>query len=191
MSDEELSSYLPHQGDRIRLRVHVRKEEETPRTKKNKLLTVLQEKLEAARKKKTTSKEEHNLEDMRNPHRPFGNRNAAKQNRMIEIGWIHKSNQRSTQIRKNKGGGTRKTEIPRHATKVEIIQQAIGLFFPNGLSSKGPLTNFNFDLWDFADREIDANVTVADMYERTKLPILRFYLATSQKTNDIGNTTDA
>ena len=182
MSYEELSSYLPHQGDRIALRVHVRKEVDTPRTKKNRLPTVLQEKLEAARKKRTSRKEEHNLEDMRNPHRPFGNRNTAKRNRFIEIGWIHKLNQQSTRVRKNNGAGTRKTLDTKTCNKGTNYTTSDQSICPYGMSSKGLLIEFNLDLWDFADREIDANVTVADMYETTKLPLLRFYLASSPET---------
>ena len=187
MSDDDLSSYIPHHGDRIRLRSRLRKQEK-PQEKKNKLLTILQQKLELAQKKKSPHNTVSEEEEMRNPHRPFGNRNAVKQNRLIEIGWIHKTSQRSIQVRVNKGGGTRKLEVSKTVIKENIIEKAISLFFPNGMSAKGPTSDFNFDLWDFADRTIAPDITVADMYESTKMPILRFYLSTSQKNNNPINT---
>lgn len=84
MSDDELSCYIPRHGVRSRLRAHLRKQN-TPKKKKNKLLTVLQQKLDAARKHKSADNlEDTDEENMRNPHQPFGNRNPVKQNRQIE-----------------------------------------------------------------------------------------------------------
>jgi hypothetical protein len=180
MSDSDLTNYIPFHGDRLRVRAYLQKEK-LPNKRRDKLLNVLQEKLEKARMKRGT--DQTGEDTMRNPHRPFGNRNATKMKRVIEIGWIHKNTHRSTQVRKNKGGGTRKLEVLKTATKTEILEQAISLFFPNGMSSKGPVTEFNFDLWDFADRTIGPDVTVANMYETTKMPVLRFYLSTTYRNN--------
>ena len=187
MTDEELSTYLPHHGDRLRLRAHLQR---NPQTKRHQLLKVLQEKLEKATNNKNTTNVS-DQGDMRNPHRPYGNRFAAKQTRLIELGWIHKHHKRSIQVRKKKGGGTRKTVVSKTATKKEILSEAVSLFFPNGYSPKGHVTEFCLDLWDFSDRPIDDETTVSEMYEQTKLPLLRFYLATSSKENETAQEEDS
>ena len=121
-------------------------EQETPQRKKNKLIiTKPQQKLDAARNKKSKPCEitATDQDDMRKVHQPYGNRNAAKQTRLIEVGWKNKASQRSIQVRKNKGGGTRKLEISKLTTKADIIKTAVDLFFPNGRSVKRPISDFN------------------------------------------------
>ena len=95
----------------------------------------LQQKL----KKVTDQNQETSVkgEDIRNANPPFGNKNAVRPIRVIELEWIHKTIKRTIQVRKNKGGETRKTEVSKLAVKAEIMKEAISLFFPNGTSPKG------------------------------------------------------
>lgn len=47
---------------------------------------------------------------MRESNKRFGNKNAEK-DRRIELGWIYKCGSKSFQIRRKKGGGTRKLTL--------------------------------------------------------------------------------
>lgn len=127
MTDHELSNYLPVHGDRLRLRKFLQKNSSVSK-RKNKLLTVLQEKIEKARntKKKRADSSSDEESTMR---RPFGNKNALKDKRQIEIGWIHKTNQRSKQVRSKTGGGTRKLNVHKDSKKEQIMEEAKKLFF--------------------------------------------------------------
>ena len=50
------------------------------------------------------------------------------------MGWIHLG----VQVRLRKGGGTRKINIKKDATKKDMIKEGIQLFFPHGESPKEP-----------------------------------------------------
>ncbi|XP_027886415.1 uncharacterized protein LOC114152668 [Xiphophorus couchianus] len=65
--------------------------------------------------------------------------------------------------------------------KREIIQMAIGLFFPNGRNREGSIADFEMDLKDYQEVAIDDKITVGQMFHVTKLTILRFYLTTHKK----------
>lgn len=123
MTDTELSTYLPIHGDRLRLRQLLKSEHGV---KKKKLLQILQEKLDKAKSK--SKREILEEEEMR---RQYGNKNAFKDRRYIELGWIHKTHLRAKQVRSRTGGGTRKVCIKKDSTKQDILQEAIKLFFPN------------------------------------------------------------
>lgn len=49
---------------------------------------------------------------------------------------------------------------------------------------KGKVSDFNFDLWDFLERIVENSMTLQQMYENTKMPMLRFYLSSKAKNND-------
>ncbi|XP_061165657.1 uncharacterized protein LOC133174566 [Saccostrea echinata] len=186
MSDQELAEYIPVHGDRLRIRKKIGQRGNEFSKRKNKLLKILHEKLEkraSGRKRPRDSSSDVEEETMR---RPYGNKNAAKDTRQIEIGWIHKTYHRYKQVRAKTGGGTRKIMLPKDAMKENIMEEAKRLFFPDGVSPKGPLSKFEFDIWDFSERKFRDNITLNEMYEETKMPLLRFYLSTYEKgTEDI------
>ena len=188
MTDDELNRYIPSHVDRLRIRQQLKKEE-PERKNRTKLLTVLHKKLEKARKgrKKELSSSEEEEEEEESMRRQYGNKNAVKGTRYVEIGWIHKVHQRAKQVRSKSGGGTRKVVMRKDATRKELIDQAKLLFFPNGLSPKGRISNFSCDLWDFSERKVCNDVTLQMMYDETKMPLLRFYLATWDKPAEGSN----
>jgi len=110
MTDQELSTYLPVHGDRLRLRKYL-----TPAptdAKKKKLLQILHKKIDkAAKERKKKEYASSSEEDEDNMRRQYGNRNAVKDSRYIEIGWIHKRHLRSKQVRSRTVGGTQKVCI--------------------------------------------------------------------------------
>lgn len=187
MSDQELSVYIPLHGDRIRVKrfLEQRQKKQKQNSKRENLLAVLRKKIEDPRQKRkfndlSEEEEEQQLEDMR--PRQIGNKNAEKQTRKIELGWMHGG----VQVRLKKGGGTRKVSIKKNATKDDLIKEGIRLFFPNGESPKGPITDFVTDLRDFSGRSVRNEMTVKEIYDETKLSLLRFYFTTKEK-NELKN----
>ena len=181
MTDSELTKYLPVHGDRLRLRKYLQKEN-TQNKRKHKLLAVLQAKLEKTKNLKKKKEKDNSSSDEENEmRRPFGNKNAVKDKRQIELGWIHKTYHRTKQVRSKTGGGTRKIMLSKDSRKIQIMEEAKKLFFPDGESPKGPISEFECDIWDFSEREVKNDLTVAEMYDLTKMPLLRFYLATWEK----------
>lgn len=104
-----------------------------------------------------SKEEEQQLEDMR--PRQLGNKNAEKQSRKINLGWMHGGKQ----VKLKKGGGTKKINIKKNATKDELIKEGIRLFFPDGESPKGPITDFVTDLRDFSGRSVCNEMTVKEI----------------------------
>ncbi|CAC5395407.1 unnamed protein product [Mytilus coruscus] len=109
---------------------------------------------------------------------------AVKGTRYVEVRWIHKLHHRTKQVRSKTGGGTRTVCMRKDATRKEIMEEARQLFFPDGESKKGKLEDLNYDMWDFSERKLKSDITIQKMYEETKMPMLRFYLATWDKNKD-------
>lgn len=109
MTDEKLTKYVPLHGDRLRIRKFLRdRETSKKRGRRSILFQFLREKIETREYTGSTdgdgegsSKEK----DMRESNRRFVNKNAEKERRRIELGWIHKCGSKSVQIRSKKGGG--------------------------------------------------------------------------------------
>ncbi|KAL3884590.1 hypothetical protein ACJMK2_024721 [Sinanodonta woodiana] len=102
-----------------------------------------------------------------------GNKNANKGSRKIEIGWLNfdTSNQMCRQVRKKRGGSTRRVDICKESTIKEVEAVAKSLFFPNGTSPNGPIENFDFEIRDFSGEKTECKETIGE------INILRFYLA--------------
>nr|XP_023665982.1 uncharacterized protein LOC111843010 [Paramormyrops kingsleyae] len=60
----------------------------------------------------------------------------------------------------------------------DVQQIAEGLFFPNGKSKHLDLKSLDCEIRDFAHRIIESECTVGDLYEASKVKILRLYLFT-------------
>jgi hypothetical protein len=111
---------------------------------------------------------------------------ARKTTRKVEMGWVHEGRQ----VRKKLGGGTRKFDIHRNACKNELLEYAKTLFFPEGVSSKGKLEDFQFDILDFKQTPLPNDITIENCYEIIKMGIVTFYLHTQKHTSEstIDNT---
>ncbi|CAH0563121.1 unnamed protein product [Brassicogethes aeneus] len=92
------------------------------------------------------------------------------------------------QVKTACGGGTRKIQVKKTASKEDLIKLGIELFFPDGQSSKGKLTNFNIDLADFKRDIIPKEVTIEELFQKSKLSRLRVYLYTKEKCSTINST---
>lgn len=105
-----------------------------------------------------------------------------RMSRIINIGWIMDG----VAVREINGGGTRSVSIEKSAKKKDILEKALNLFFPNGVSAKkyGPLAKYNYELLDYKQLDFDNNFTVGELYKMTGLTTLRFYLSTTRISED-------
>ncbi|XP_073683553.1 uncharacterized protein [Garra rufa] len=169
MTDDQLKEYLPSYGDRLAVHGYCRRKEQDPGGRKARLFDRLRTRL--ARSKGDTD----NVCEKRM------SKNAQKSMRKIEMGWMHFREGKFTQVRTKKGGGTRKICVSKDCRKKDLLEQAVTLFFPGEKSSEGNFTDFVVDITDFKEQAIDDQITVGELYEQTKLPVLRFYLTTKKK----------
>ena len=116
----------------------------------------------------------------------MGTKNAAKKTRKIELGWLNFDSTTNTykQVRKPRGGGTRKLDIMKEASKEDILQRATDVFFPGGVSKLGPLKEFRFDLRDFSEDMVSPTDTLEEMCTKTAMQTLRFSLTTTRIVSD-------
>lgn len=91
------------------------------------------------------------------------------------------------QVHTKLGGGTRKESVPKDSKEQNLIEKAVQLFFPGGKNARGSLTDFDIDLTDFQQRPLGDSITLGELYQQTKLPLLHFYLTKKEKgiTSDI------
>ncbi|CAL9690847.1 unnamed protein product [Knipowitschia caucasica] len=176
MSDEELQQYLPSYGDRVAVFGYCRRQEQDPSSRRSKLFERLKGKMKKNIKEHVDAKQQQ------------GRSNNRKESRKIELGWLNyrEKEQSFVQIRTKKGGGTRKESVPKTSKKKDLIEKALQLFFPEGENAEGNISDFETDLTDFQEHTLPDDVTVEDLYERTKLPVLRFYLKTKKKQTQTG-----
>lgn len=78
----------------------------------------------------------------------------------IEVGWIHIDIKQTKQVRAKQGGGTRKVVTDCSAGVTETVKVERVIFFPNGQCSKGLETDFVFEVWDFKQNTIPADVSI-------------------------------
>lgn len=165
-----MKKLVPKLGDRAAIKSFC----ENHRRSKQKqgLIEKLKSKLEARNSKTTESTDSQ----QKTPYR--------KSTRYINIGWLcaNKKDNCYKHVRSGSGGGTRRKSVPRTTTCREILQLAKQLYFPNGVSKRGPLEKFEVELLDFSRARFEnLDMTVQEMYDVSALTDLRFYLATTYK----------
>nr|XP_023022443.1 uncharacterized protein LOC111510736 [Leptinotarsa decemlineata] len=171
MSDEDLKVFFPKLGDRLSIKDFCKK---SISSKKISLIEKLKEKMN----KKARTKENDS------PYRP---RKCLKNTRVIEIGWLCTSEGDNVfrQVKTKAGGGTRKVNIPKNVLCTEVLEKAKNLFFPNGVSTKGHLDDFEVKLLDYKSHECNLDLTIQQMYELSALTVLRFYMGTIYKKEPV------
>ncbi|XP_063760574.1 uncharacterized protein LOC134878467 [Eleginops maclovinus] len=176
MSDEELEQYINTYGDRVALRAFCRQ-----RTLTNSSESVKSALMDRVRGK-IEGRTSINIDTAR---RPIGNRYAEKDTRRVEIGWLHVLKGECHQVRTKGGGGTRHLSVEKTVTVAELPEIGKDLFFPDGHSAKGPIGKFEFDLRDFSQKSLPLDCTVNQLYEKTKLRMLRVYTCSRDKDSSI------
>ncbi|KAK5646175.1 hypothetical protein RI129_004639 [Pyrocoelia pectoralis] len=164
MTEEKLIELLPKLGDRLAV-IDFCKKQLIP--KKQSLIERLKHKIDEKNKKSIA---------VSTSNKPC---TTKKRTRVVEVGWMYcTEGDKYTQIRKLQGGGARQIHIDRSGTVKQVEEKARELFFPNGMSSKGPLSEFIVKLVDFQLNDLDETLTIDEYFSITALTKLRFYLAT-------------
>lgn len=178
MTDEQLKTYFPSYGDRLAILGFCRQKasyRNDPNNRKLKLFERLKSKLSKKCKcdDSVTTSQQHKI------------KNAQKTMRKVELGWMHYDAESDLfrQVRTRKGVGTRKVDVSKESKKPDLIQQAVKLFFADGKSTEGDITEFQVDLKAYKEMSVDEDVTVGKLYAETKLPLLRFCLTTKKKSS--------
>lgn len=171
-----MRSYFPSYGDRLAVMGFCRRQEREPAYRKSKLFERLKSKLN--KRQKTNNSETESLNQT--------TRTKASQRtvRKVEIGWMNYDGQGFVQMRAKKGGGTRKLSVPKDWKRKELMEEAIRLFFPNGKNSLGSLSEFELDLTNYQEVSLDEKSTVVEMYDVSKLTMMRFYLTTKKRDRE-------
>lgn len=132
MSEQDLSKYIPLYGDRLAAvafcRNTHRSDPETSR--RGQLLERIRAKVCVPDSKAV--KRAGSSEKLK------GNKNAKRQARRLEIGWMNFSEKENDfkQVRTVKGGGTRHVTVDRNTTVREVQEMAESLFSQMGPSSR-------------------------------------------------------
>ncbi|KAF5903560.1 uncharacterized protein DAT39_006712 [Clarias magur] len=194
MNDEQLANYLKCYGDRIAVLAFCR---QTRSNYNNE--SPLQGVRNKMKVRKLRSKADQKLfikSSVSSSHgsllaRPK-NTNAEKTARKIEIGWLHFCSNGYQQVRTRNGGGTKRITVAKTVTVEQILEMGKDFFFPDGLSTKGPAEHFIFHVCDFKRNKISMGDTVGQLYEQTKLKMLRFYICTKDADSSslIGSDSD-
>lgn len=176
MTDGELGQYITRYGDRLALKAFCRQRavmnenQAGTETVKSALLRRVRHRLEERENSAITNRE-----------RTAGNRFAVKVTRRVEMGWLNFQSGTYHQIRTRNGGGTRHLSVQKSITMGELLQTGKDLFFPNGHSLKGPVEDFDFDIRDYTHNVVSPEETVAQLYEQSKLRMLRVYVCSKAK----------
>ncbi|KAL7388112.1 hypothetical protein ABVT39_007352 [Epinephelus coioides] len=114
---------------------------------------------------------------------------CKKNERRIELGWMDffEKEKRYKQVKAINGGGTRHLTIDRDKTMLEIKEMAENLFFPNGFSKKKKkLSDYSTEI-ESSQIKVCSSSTVEEMYEQSKVRILRLYLHNKMKKVELSS----
>lgn len=185
MKDEQLRHYLPAYGDRVATVAWLNSHTcgangNAPECRpQSSVLSRLRQKI-AQRKHKCGNSEESacRREKLR------CNTNAMRESRRIEVGWhdFDPASQTHKQVRIQNGGGIRHLSAPTVMTVEDVLQTALQLFFPDGKNKKGDVGDFDFHIRSFDGSSV-GHCTLGELYERTKVKMLRLNIFSCKKTD--------
>ncbi|XP_035990567.1 uncharacterized protein LOC118562359 [Fundulus heteroclitus] len=183
MEDGDLAKYISSYGDRLAL-LNFCKAQKTMKTQKMGLFEKLRAKLQMRKESdanKTTDKDSVPKATEEGVLPVPKRRRGKASHRTIEIGWLHCENGQVKHIRAKYGGGTRAVLIGVQCGIDTVLQKGKELFFPNGISTKGHESHFNFEVWDYKQNPVQDNLTIGLIYDTLCMSRLRFYIATFPK----------
>ncbi|CAG2184717.1 unnamed protein product [Mytilus edulis] len=88
---------------------------------------------------------------------------------------------REGEVKEKTGGGVRKLEVDIDTKAEELMQTGIDLFFIDGQSSHGSISELDFVLRDFKQSKVKLTSTVNELYETSRIKLLRLYIFTKKK----------
>lgn len=175
MTDSDLAKYIPKVGDRVSTVAFCREaalSQKTP-SRKESLLSRLRQRLSGA----------EGVPPKKKSSQWAGNSNAKRKVRRIEVGWMDfdEEEERYKQVKSVNGGGTRHLSVDKNATVADIKVMAENLFFPKGCSKRNrSLSHYSTHI-ESSQIHFDASNTVDELYNDSKVKILRLYLCTKKK----------
>jgi len=113
-----------------------------------------------------------------------------KKLRTVELGWLNYDSGIYKQVRTRRGGGTLKVQVDFTQTVGDFLAVAEELFFPNGTSVLGPRSQYDTIMGGFDGCPIESQLTIDDVYKRTKLKMLRMYLLTKRVVTNNSTSLD-
>lgn len=187
MTDEEMAKYIPSYGSRLAIRSFCRIKEKDYSSPQG--LDRLHQKIAEGRggKRKRSVAEFSSVQNEDVMARRM-NKNALKRKRRIEVGWLHYQHHDFHQVRCKNGGGTRHLVLEKSTTVKDIMEMAKNLFFPEGKSPKGCLKDFTYDICDFKKQTVPMTTTITELYEQSKLKMVRLYLRTQPTLQSLSDT---
>lgn len=175
IDEDTLSRYIPHLGDRVFARNWTSGERNEERKR------ILVDRLRSKMRLPSTSGPAQTATQSRN-RTGVGNRNAERETRKIEVGWMNYHNGVLKQVRRPTGGGTREIIVRKSDTMKKILEDAKKMFFPNGKSTKGHMDEFEFSLCVMGSGEpLEDTLTVGSVYDTTHHKLLRLYVCSKRK----------
>lgn len=164
MTEEQVKELVPKLGDRAAIKNFCERHQR--QASKQSLIQKLKVKLQE--RSKNTNKQTSTQERKR------GSGAYRKNTRYVSLGWLCATKSGTYRhVRSAFGGGTRRKAVPRNSTCREILQMAKQIYFPNGLSKKGRLEDFNAELLDFSRARFNnLDMTVQEIYDVQKAPVI-------------------
>ncbi|XP_039651033.1 uncharacterized protein LOC120555909 [Perca fluviatilis] len=178
MTDSDLAKYIPKAGDRVSTVAFCRQAALTQQapSRKETILSRLRQRLSGT---EGTPRAPQNKSS-----KWAGNANAKRKVRRVEVGWMDfdVKEQRYKQVKSVSGGGTRHLSVDKDETVADIKVMAENLFFPNGLSKKKKdLSHYSTHI-ESSQTHVKMSNRVEELYNQSKVKILRLYLCTKKKT---------
>jgi len=192
MTDEQLKVYIPRYGDRLAVRHFCSSgnaasgsNDDSHKKRKSSVLDRLRKKLCIP-----PPANDSGCGAFTTHTRQLANRNACKPTRVIEVCWINVTEGVGKKVKTADGGGVRKVSVAKNCKHAQLLSVATNLFFPNGMSKLGRLCEFSCRILDFCEEPLKEDMTVADMYNETKLSMMRFHLQTAAAATDVTSVSD-
>lgn len=176
MTDSDLAKYIPKVGDRVSTVAFCREaalSQKSP-SRKESILSRLRQRLSGAER----------MPPKKRSGNWTGNSNAKRKERRIEVGWMDfdEEEERYKQVKSVNGGGTRHLSIDKNEKVADIKVMAENLFFPKGRSKRNKsLSNYSTHI-ESSQIHVDVSNTVDELYNESKVKMLRLYLCTKKKT---------
>lgn len=105
----------------------------------------------------------------------------TERKRSIQCGWMHYDNKRGRfiPVRLDKGGGTRNLSISTETKVSNLLPQMTSIFFPDGMSVYGNISDMIIDIGNFkGDIMTASEQNISEYIEKNSLTRVRLYILT-------------
>lgn len=179
MELDQLKQYFQSKGDQMAIKnfcTNLLKNKDRDNIKK-KLIENIKEtfNISGTRKRKSNNDEKEVIE--------------KKQGRMktIEFGWIKRSQNEFpyTKLPENITGGPKKIPVSLDMDRSDLLKVVKENFFPNGMSHKGGICDFKFDIVDKCHDSLESQTTLEEILGKRKYKVPVLFLATTELSKKV------